>query len=250
MSASITLENVSINFPIFNLSSRSLKKRFIRLTTGGKLNNQDDHKCIVIRALDNISFHLEHGDRVALIGHNGAGKSTLLRVLAKIYEPSQGKISINGKISTLLELMLGIDQESTGYENIMIRGLLLGLSKSEILAKMNQIAEFTELGDYLSVPVRTYSSGMQLRLAFGVATSINPEILLLDEIVGAGDASFVNKAQKKLSEFIEQSSIMVLASHSTEMLTKICNKGIVLEAGSIKYFGPIKSALAYYQGLS
>lgn len=247
MSASIILKNVSINFPIYNINARSLKKRFLRLTTGGKLNNNDDHKCIVIKALDNLSFELNHGDRVALIGHNGAGKSTLLRVLAKIYEPSEGQIQIKGKVSTLLDLMLGIDQESTGYENIIIRGLLLGLSKKEITAKIDQIAEFTELGDYLSVPVRTYSSGMQLRLAFGVATSINPEILLLDEVVGTGDAGFMKKAQTKLDEFIEQSSIMVIASHSSETVKKICNKGIVLQAGSIKYYGSIDSALDYYQ---
>lgn len=244
--ASITLENVSVNFPIYNLHSRSLKKRFIRLTTGGKLNNSDEHKCIVIKALDNITFHLKHGDRVALIGHNGAGKSTLLRVLAQIYEPSEGSITVNGKISTLLELMLGMDPESTGYENIVTRGLLLGLSKKEILAKIDQIAEFTELGDYLSVPIRTYSSGMQLRLAFGVATCTSPEILLLDEVVGAGDASFMNKAHNKLNEFIEQSSIMVLASHSTDTVRKICNKGIVMEAGTLKYFGDIENALQFY----
>lgn len=245
MTASITLNSVSINFPIYNVSSRSLKKHFIRLTTGGKLNN-DEHKCIVIRALDNISFHLQHGDRVALIGHNGAGKSTLLRVLAQIYEPSEGSIEVKGKISTLLELMLGINPESTGYENIMMRGLLLGLTKKEVLSKVDEIADFTELGDYLSVPVRTYSSGMQLRLAFGVATCIKPEILLLDEVVGTGDAAFMSKAQNKLSEFIEQSSIMVIASHSNETIKKICNKGIVLEAGSVKFFGPIQEALDFY----
>lgn len=246
MTASITFKNVSVNFPIYNVSARSLKKHFIRLTTGGKLNNKDEHKCIVIKALDSISFHLEHGDRVALIGHNGAGKSTLLRVLARIYEPSEGQLQIKGKVSTLLDLMLGIDTESTGYENIIMRGLLLGLSKKEITAKIDEIAEFTELGDYLSVPVRTYSSGMQLRLAFGVATSINPEILLLDEVVGTGDASFLDKARNKLNEFIEQASIMVIASHSTETVKKICNKGIVMEAGCIKYFGAIDTALQVY----
>lgn len=245
----IILENVSINFPIYNVNSRSLKKRFIRMTTGGKLNNHDEHKCIVIKALDNVSLHIQHGDRVALMGHNGAGKSTLLRVLAQIYEPSEGRIQIQGKVSTLLELMLGIDTESTGYENIITRGLLLGLTKKEITAKINEIAEFTELGDYLSVPVRTYSSGMQLRLAFGVATSINPEILLLDEVVGAGDANFMNKARDKLNEFIEQSSIMVIASHSTDTIKKICNKGIVMEAGSIKFFGSIDDALKLYASM-
>lgn len=208
--------------------------------------SKDDHKCIVIRALDNISFELQHGDRVALIGHNGAGKSTLLRVLGQIYEPSEGSIEVKGKISTLLELMIGINPESTGYENIIIRGLLLGLTRKEIDSKINEIAEFTELGDYLSMPVRTYSSGMQLRLAFGVATSINPEILLLDEVVGTGDSSFMAKAQKKLDDLVEQSNILVLASHSLDTIKKICNKGIVLKAGGLHYFGPIKNALDIY----
>lgn len=246
MTASITLENVTINFPIYNLNARSLKKRFIRLTTGGKLNNSADHKCVVVKALDNVSFHLSHGDRVALIGHNGAGKSTLLRVLGQIYEPSIGNVAVEGRVSTLLELMLGINPESTGFENIITRGLLLGLRKKEIESKIAEIAEFTELGDYLSVPVRTYSSGMQLRLAFGVATCINPEILLLDEVVGVGDAQFMNKAKKKLEEFVEQSSIMVVASHISETARRMCNKGLILEAGSVKYFGPIEQALKVY----
>lgn len=248
--SSIILNNVSVDFPIYSVNSRSLKKHLIRFTTGGKLNNDSDHNRIVVKALDEVSFQLEHGDRVALIGHNGAGKSTLLRVLAQIYEPTSGSIAVNGKVSTLLELMLGIDQESTGYENIVMRGLLLGLTRQEIDAKIDAIAAFTELGDYLAVPVRTYSSGMQLRLAFGVATSINPEILLMDEIVGAGDATFMDKAQKKLNEFIEQSSILVLASHDSKTVQNICNKGLVLAAGKLRYFGSVAQALDFYREIS
>ncbi len=245
--ASVTLESVSVDFPIYNLNARSLKKQFIRLTTGGALNSDESHKCVVVKALDNISFHLEHGDRVGLIGHNGAGKSTLLRVLAQIYEPIAGYIHFDGKVSPLLDVMLGINQESTGYENIILRGLLLGLTRKEILSKVNQIAEFTELGDYLSMPVRTYSSGMQLRLAFGVATSINPEILLLDEVVGIGDTAFMDKAEKRFHELIAQSSIVVLASHSNDVIKRICNKVILLEAGKVKYFGPADKGFSLYQ---
>lgn len=243
--ASITLDSVSVDFPIYNLSSRSLKKTFLRLTTGGTLSN-DAHKCVVVKALDNITLNIEHGDRVGLIGHNGAGKSTLLRVLAKIYEPTAGSIYFDGKVSPLLDVMLGINPESTGYENIILRGLLLGLTRKEINAKAQEIADFTELGDYLSVPIRTYSSGMLLRLAFGVATSISPEILLMDEAIGAGDAAFLNKAQKKLDSLIEQSSIVIIASHSASVIKKICNKAILLEAGKLKYFGPVDEALTHY----
>jgi ABC-2 type transport system ATP-binding protein/lipopolysaccharide transport system ATP-binding protein len=247
--ASITLQSASVDFPIYNLHARSLKKHFISLTTGGILLNQQT-KCVVVRALDKITFQLSHGDRVALIGRNGAGKSTLLRVLAKIYEPNEGSIHFEGKISPLLDFMLGLNPESTGYENIILRGLLLGLSRKEIMAKMDEIAVFTELGDYLSVPIRTYSSGMQLRLAFGVATSINPEILLMDEIIGVGDASFMAKAEKRLNELVEQSSIVVLATHSEPVIKKMCNKAILLESGKVKYVGSVEEAFAIYNNVN
>lgn len=245
--ASITLNKVSIEFPILHLDARSIKKQFIRLGTGGKLM-QNAGNSVCIKALDNISFHLEHGDRVGLIGHNGAGKSTLLRVLAKIYEPTGGRINIQGKVSPLLDLMLGIDSESTGHENIVMRGILLGLTRKQIQAKIREISEFTGLGEYLSVPIRTYSSGMRLRLAFGVATSIAPEILVLDEVVGAGDAAFIDKAKHRMQELITQSSIVVLASHSNDIIASICNKVLLLEGGAVRYFGPTEKGLALYQG--
>jgi len=246
--AMIQLNSLSIDFPIYHLNARSIRKRFLRLT-GGALRKETAHT-VIVKALDNITFALEHGDRLGLIGHNGAGKSTLLRVLAKIYEPSQGSINIQGKVSPLLNVMLGINPESTGYENILVRGLLLGLNKEEIQAKMQEIAEFTELGEYLSVPIRTYSAGMQLRLAFAVATCIKPEILLMDEMIEAGDATFKKKAEARLEEFIEKSSIMVLASHSNETIKKLCNKVILLQKGQLKYFGPIEEGFAKYNALN
>lgn len=242
--ALIQLNSLTIDFPIYHLNARSIKKHFLRLT-GGALRKETAHT-VIVKALDNISFTLEHGDRIGLIGHNGAGKSTLLRVLAKIYEPTQGGLEIQGRISPLLNVMLGINQESTGYENILVRGILLGLSQREIKAKMQEIADFTELGEYLSVPIRTYSAGMQLRLAFAVATCIKPDILLMDEIIEAGDATFRVKAEARLSEFIEQSSIMVLASHSNETIKKLCNKVVWLEKGKLKYFGNTEEGLNYY----
>lgn len=236
--ASITMHSVSVDFPIYNVNLRSLKKQFLKMAIGGTLSN-DAHKCVVIKALDNVSLHLTDGDRVGLIGHNGAGKSTFLRVLANIYEPTMGSISFQGKISPLLDVMLGIDSEATGYENIILRGLLLGLTRKEILAKVDEIAEFTELGDYLYVPISAYSSGMLLRLAFGVATSINSDIVLIDEVVNVGDAAFMAKAEKRLNSLIERCNIVVLASHSNHVIKKFCNKAIVLERGKIKYFGPL-----------
>jgi ABC-2 type transport system ATP-binding protein len=242
--ALIQLNSLTVDFPIYHLNARSIRKRFLRLT-GGALRKETAHT-VVVKALDNVSFTLEHGDRVGLIGHNGAGKSTLLRVLAKIYEPTQGSIHIQGSVSPLLNVMLGINQESTGYENILVRGLLLGLGQKEIKAKMQEIADFTELGEYLSVPIRTYSAGMQLRLAFAVATCIKPDILLMDEMIEAGDAAFKIKAEARLAEFIEQSSIMVLASHSNETIQRLCNKVVLLEKGKLKYVGNLEEGLKFY----
>lgn len=246
--AQIQLKAVSIDFPIYHLNARSIRKRFLRLT-GGALRKEAAHT-VIVKALDKMSLLIEHGDRVGLIGHNGAGKSTLLRVLANIYEPTQGSIQIQGKISPLLNVMLGINPESTGYENILVRGLLLGLSREEIQAKMEEISIFTELGDYLAVPIRTYSAGMQLRLAFAVATCIKPDILLMDEMIEAGDALFKKKAEGRLAEFIEQSSIMVLASHSNETIKSLCNKVVLLEKGQLKYFGPVEEGFERYNALN
>jgi len=234
----IHLNAVSVDFPIFNLNARSLKKKLLRLTTGGTFGH-DERQCIVVKALDDISFKLEEGDRLGLIGHNGAGKSTLLRVLATIYEPSRGTFSYRGKISSLLDVMLWINPESTGYENIYIRGALLGLSHKEIKIKLNDIAEFTELGDFLYMPIRTYSSGMLMRLAFAVATSIQPDILLMDEAIGVGDKNFIEKANARLQQLIEKTSILVLASHSDDIIRKFCNKILVLNSGKMEYFGKI-----------
>lgn len=244
----IHLNSVAVNFPVYNLNSRSLKKKFLRLSTGGVVNTEE--KVVVIKALDNVTFDINHGDRVGLIGHNGAGKSTLLRVLAGVYEPNQGRFHCKGKVSSLLNIMLGINPESSGYENILVRGLLLGLTNKEIRIKLNEIAEFTELGEYLFAPVRTYSAGMQLRLAFAVATCIKPDILLLDEMIEVGDANFAKKANERISQFINQSSVLVLASHSNETIQRLCNKVVLLDKGCVKYFGPVKEGFERYASLA
>lgn len=242
----IHLQNVSIDFPIYHANSRSFKNQLIRLSTGGRLL-RNAANVTVIKALDDVSVNIEHGDRVGLIGHNGAGKSTFLRTLAGIYEPSNGSIVVDGKVSPLLDLMFGIEPESTGYENITLRGILLGFNLKEIRERIDQIAQFTGLGDYLSMPMRTYSAGMRLRLAFGVATCIVPEILILDEVVGAGDRHFMDQAKQRLNELITQSSIVVLATHSHAIIEEMCNKVIWFDAGKVKFYGDVVTGLRSYE---
>jgi ABC-2 type transport system ATP-binding protein/lipopolysaccharide transport system ATP-binding protein len=243
--AELILEEVSVRFPIYSGGSQSLKKRLLFHGSGGRLG-RDSHQRIVVDALSNISLSLQSGDRVALVGANGAGKSTLLRVMAGIYEPSNGTVTSHGRISPMLEINLGIDNELNGYDNIRLRGLILGQDVAEIENRMPEIAEFTELGDYLDVPVRTYSSGMLARLTFAIATCFTPEILLLDEWILAGDATFLSKAERRLEAFIEKTSIVVLASHNAEVCRRWCSKGLWLDQGTIAGQGDIQIILEEY----
>jgi ABC-type polysaccharide/polyol phosphate transport system ATPase subunit len=245
METELTLQNVSVSFPIYHSGTRSLKKRLLSRGTGGQLAS-DANDRIVVEALRNLSLSLSPGDRVALVGHNGAGKTTLLRVMAGIYEPYAGTVIARGRISPMFDISLGIDHEISGYDNIRLRGLILGLTPQEIERLMPDIAEFTELDDYLDIPVRTYSSGMKTRLTFAVATCFSPEILLMDEWIMAGDASFLAKAQHRIQSFVERASILVLASHSIEICRKWCNKAVWLERGEIKMQGDIETVLAAY----
>jgi len=242
--ACIELRNISVEFPIYNVSARSFKKNFLRVATGGNVSQDAEH--VVIRSLNNVSLSIQHGDRVGLIGHNGAGKSTLLRLLAGIYEPTAGQLCVNGHVSPMLNLMQGIEAECTGYENIMIRGTILGITRKQIKKQMQEIAELTGLGDYLSMPVRTYSMGMMVRLAFAITTSIEPDILLIDEVFGAGDADFMQKAVAKMTSLLNQSSLVVMASHSNELIKEFCNKALLLESGQVKYFGDVEQAMQLY----
>jgi len=243
--ARIALENVSLDFPLFGAGSRSLKKAFMRLGTGGRLA-RDSADTVVVKALRELSFTVVHGERVGLVGPNGAGKSTLLRVLAGIYEPTQGLVESEGRPVALFDPSLGMDMEATGYENIMLRGLLMGLSRPELREKTADIAAFTELGEYLAMPVRTYSSGMLLRLAFAVSTSFVPDILLMDEWIGAGDARFLDKAQERLHGMVEESGILILASHSEEIIRRLCNRAFLLEGGRLIAAGTPEEVFAVY----
>jgi ABC-2 type transport system ATP-binding protein len=244
--ANIQLHQVSVEFPIYNVSARFVKKSFLRIATGGHVLKDEAHKLVTVRSLDNVSLSLQHGDRIGLIGHNGAGKSTLLRLLAKVYEPTQGYIKINGQVSAMLDLMQGMESESSGHENIIMRGILMGLTRKQITQQVDEIAELTGLGDYLAMPIRTYSAGMLTRLAFAISTSICSDILLIDEVFATGDTEFIKKAQDRMISLVNQSSIMVMANHSDDLLREFCTKGLVLEAGAVQYFGPMDEALERY----
>jgi ABC-2 type transport system ATP-binding protein len=241
----IDLAGAGVAFPIFDAKTRSLKKAVLG-RAGGKIGT--DSKVPIIEALRDITVSLRRGDRVALVGHNGAGKSTLLRLMSGIYEPTSGYAIVQGKVAPVFDLAVGMDPEISGLDNILIRGLFLGMTRKQMEARVDDIATFTELGDYLSMPLRTYSTGMRVRLALGVVTSIDPEILLLDEGIGAVDAEFLAKARKRLFELVERSGILVFASHSDEFLADLCDTAIWMEQGRIREQGPLREVLHHYKG--
>jgi lipopolysaccharide transport system ATP-binding protein len=219
----------------------------LQVATGGKLDADPDGK-VTVQALDGVSFQLSEGDRVGLLGHNGAGKSTLLRALSGVYIPTSGAALVEGEVGSLIDLSLGINPEATGRENVFIRGSLLGLTKREISDCFESILEFSELGDFMEMPVRTYSSGMHLRLAFAVSTVVRPEILLMDEWLSVGDENFKHKAESRLLEVVESTKILVIATHSRDLLESTCNRAIWLEHGQIKMDGPSREVTQAYFG--
>lgn len=229
--ASISLKNVSINFPIYGAGAASLKKTLAASVTGGRFGKETGVN--VVQALRNINLELRSGDRLGLMGHNGAGKSTLLRALAGVYEPSSGEFVRHGSVSSLIDPSLGIEADATGIENIMLRGLVMGLSKRQVEAITPEICEFSGLGEYVNMPVRTYSTGMLMRLAFSISTSVEADILLMDEWLSVGDAEFTEKAERRMKDVVAKSGILVLASHSPELLARECNKIVKLEHGRI-----------------
>ncbi len=242
---SIDVRNAYVDFPIFDAKTRSLKKRVLG-KVGGKIGTES--RVPIIEALHDINLSLKSGDRVALVGHNGAGKSTLLRLLSGIYEPTRGAARVRGRVAPVFDLGVGMDQEISGYENILIRGLYLGMSRKEMEKRIDDIADFTELGDYLSMPLRTYSTGMRVRLALGVVTSIDPEILLLDEGIGAVDAAFLNKARDRLVDLVKRSGLLVFASHQDDLLLELCTSAIWMDEGRMKMQGSLREVLTAYKG--
>lgn len=236
MSTLIELNGVSLEYPIYSIRAQSLRNAVINLAVGGKLL-KDGHDTVHVKALDNISFSLHEGDRLGIIGHNGAGKSTLLKVLAGVYEPTRGNISVTGKISSMVDIGLGVDHSLTGRENVIGMARRRGFTTKQILAQLPDIVAFSELGQFIELPMKTYSAGMQARLVFAVATCFEPDILLLDEWIGAGDADFLQKAQDRMDEILEKSRMMVIATHNTGLVKRVCNKVLVLNGGQQEYFG-------------
>jgi ABC-type polysaccharide/polyol phosphate transport system ATPase subunit len=229
--ATIQFDNVSLRYPIYGSHGMSLRSHFMRVATGG--NIEKDSRTTVITALKDVSFTLKDGDAVGLIGHNGAGKSTMLRTMAGIYPPSSGRVVRRGKTATVFEIGAGLNPELSGYDNIINLGMMMGLSHSEAKALTPDVEEFTELGDFLQLPVRTYSSGMTMRLMFAVATATTPEILLLDEMFSTGDAGFQEKSQKRIHKIIDESKIFVFATHDMGLIKSYCNRIFRLEHGQV-----------------
>jgi ABC-type polysaccharide/polyol phosphate transport system ATPase subunit len=248
--ARIALQNVVAEFPVYG-TQPSLRNALFGRVVGGVLRRQSDHgKRVVVRALENVTLTVNHGDQLGIIGHNGAGKSTMLRIFAGIYEPTAGTISIEGRVSPLFSTSPGLDLDDTGYENIVTCGLLLGMSRDEIEKKLPEIEAFSELSDYLALPARTYSTGMLVRLGFAIATAIDPEILLLDEELGAGDARFAEHAAKRVEGLIERSSIVVLASQSIDLIRRICSRAILLDHGRVIADGPTEEVLEIHSRMN
>jgi ABC-type polysaccharide/polyol phosphate transport system ATPase subunit len=230
----IVLDNITIELPIYSARGRSLRSKLIHHVVGSALSTRSRDDIVVVRALNGISLTVNNGERLGLVGSNGAGKTTLLRVCA------------NGKIAALTDLTLGMDFEASGYENVILRGVLMGLTRKQANDLLPDITEFTGLGEYLDLPVRTYSTGMLLRLLFAVATSVVPDILIMDEMIGFGDAAFMQKAQARIHKIISEASILLLASHSEHILRHFCTRLIWLREGQIAADGPVDNVLAAY----
>ena len=224
---SIKLQNVSVQFPIYSFHSRSLKNSLVGKITGGEIGRNVSNQ-ISVTALHDLSLNLKSGDRLGVMGPNGAGKSTLLRVIAGIYAPTSGSIEVKGRIASLIDISLGMELEASGFENIRMRGVMMGLSLKQIKSLEEEIAEFTELGPYLNMPIRSYSTGMHMRLGFAVSTAVPADILLMDEWLSVGDDAFKVKAEKRLEDYVNKSSILVLASHSKATIDKLTNKKLIL----------------------
>lgn len=229
----ISISGLSVEFPVYGTNSRSLKKLLVSQATGGKLLGQAND-VVVVRALDNVSLEIRDGERVALVGHNGSGKTTMLRVLAGLYKPTRGAVTIYGSVGALLDPAAGMDPDATGIENIYLRGRVLGMTDRQISTHLDDIVEFTELANFIALPMRTYSAGMFARLAFAVSTAISPDVLLIDEGIGAGDAHFMGKIQARLKSMINRSPILVLASHDETLVAQLCNRRIEFEHGQVR----------------
>jgi len=246
MSNFIRLEGVNLHYSSVAYQERSLKSWLAKLVK----RDGDSQKIGDVHALKNVNLEIHEGERVGLLGHNGAGKSTFLKTVAGLYPTSSGHLQVQGKVRSLFDLSLGFEPDATGRENILYRGLLLGLSPKFMRQMQDEIVEFADLGEFIDYPIKTYSAGMQVRLAFAISTSVGGNILLLDEVIGAGDANFMIKAKSRITALIEQAEILVLASHDFGTLKEICQRGLVFHKGQIVFDGKMLEAIAKYNEIN
>lgn len=241
--ARITLENLHLRYPLMGDAAKSLRARLATVVSG---KQRCDTRPTYVEALQDLSLDLRDGDRIGLIGINGAGKSSLLRLMAGIYQPTSGSLIRDGNVLTMFDLSYGMDEEADGLENIEIAAAMLGITGRDLSHIKAEVTEFSELGDALLRPIRTYSAGMRVRLAFGLVSSLNADILLIDEIIGVGDSRFMKKASARISKQVESAKIFVLASHAESVLRDFCTTGVVMSEGRIQFHGPINDALRFY----
>ncbi len=246
MSVGIIAEGLCVDFPIYHGNSRSLKKTMLAAASG-RLGEDRQHR-VVVQALRDVSFRLQPGDRLALVGGNGAGKTTLLRALAGIYEPVVGRLRVDGAVGSLLDVNSGMNSELSGRENIMLRGLYNGMRPAAISAMVEDVADFADLGEFMELPIRFYSSGMAVRLAFAIATAIRPQVLLMDEWFLAGDANFLDKARLRLETLVKTAEILVLSSHMANIVLEWATRVIWLDHGRVREDGPAREVLSHYLG--
>lgn len=243
MSAEIKIDDICLDYELYTNRTDNLKEYISHLFSKNKKRKSKTNH---FRALNHLSYHFKNGDRIGIIGHNGAGKSTLLKVISGILTPSSGTVQVQGSIQPLIEVGAGFHPDLTGRENIYLNGYMLGFSKEKLKACEESIIEFSGLQEFIDSPVKYYSSGMSLRLAFTIATSVEPEILIFDEMLGAGDAAFMQKASQRIQELIDKAKILLVVSHDMELLQTLVNQCIVLEKGHIIFSGPTAEALDHY----
>lgn len=242
MKNNIEISNVDLHYASTAFAERSIKSMLANLAS-----MRGSSKLIDIHALKNVTVSIQEGERVGLLGHNGAGKSTFLKMVAGLYPISSGTRRVKGTVRSLFDLSLGFEPDATGRENILYRGLLLGLTPRFMRSISDEVVEFADIGEFIDYPIKTYSAGMQVRLAFAISTAVGGDILLLDEVIGAGDANFMAKARKRIAELVERSEILLLASHDFSTLAKICTRGLVFHHGELVFDGGINDAVIHYK---
>ena len=243
----IFLDDATVEFRVMSGRDKSLRRALVDSLIGGNVR-RGPRGVVEVKALDSLSIAVEPGERVGLMGSNGSGKTTLLRVLSRVYRPTSGVATVEGSVTALSDIALGMNPEASGIKNIFLRGALIGMSKNEIKARLDEIVDFSGLGDFIDMPMRTYSTGMQMRLSFAVSTVVAPDIMIMDEWLAVGDEAFREKAEDRLMALVQGSKVLVLASHSRALLERVCTRGVILSHGTIARDGPIAEVTQEYFG--